>query len=387
MKNDDISKKIEQHAFLGTECHFEHGAMWQGDTDAQMLFKRFERAALNQTNSEPKAQFSRYNIWAEDLKSCIAEAVSAIEAGESQRAKDLLGLVHNGLSAFCSVQAILDNESGMKFAEHKTKTPARINGDTVILGVDAAWTAKEPSGTALIETAGEKYRIIKVGRSYQEFINGYEDRPKGSVPDFQTLLAACNRQGYFVDAIALDIPLANGPIMGRRACDNAISSNYGGRGASTHSPSAERPGPISQDIHTQLTGLGYTLALKPGQQGPVFLEVYPHTVILELFKLKYRMPYKVSKRGRYWPELSAPEKIREAVLQLNRLLDYLRPWFTNIDEHIMPLDPSVSYTEWKLKGQEDLLDALLSGLAGAMYLQGKIVAYGDDTGVIWVPKV
>ncbi|TFG88240.1 MAG: hypothetical protein E4H16_05365, partial [Candidatus Atribacteria bacterium] len=160
MKNDDISKTIEKYTSLSTECHFEHGEMWQGGTSADMFFRRLERAAINQADPESKAQFSRYNIWAEDLKSFIAGAVSAIEAGESQRANDLLSLAYNGLSAFCSVQAVLDNESGMKFEE--PQIPARVNGDTVILGIDAAWTAKEPSGTALIETAGEKYRIIKV---------------------------------------------------------------------------------------------------------------------------------------------------------------------------------------------------------------------------------
>ncbi len=52
-------------------------------------------------------------------------------------------------------------------------------------------------------------------------------------------------RGARVDLVAIDMPLARTPIVARRASDNAITRAFGGRYCGTHSPSAARPGPLS----------------------------------------------------------------------------------------------------------------------------------------------
>ena len=42
-----------------------------------------------------------------------------------------------------------------------------------------------------------------------------------------------------VDLVAIDMPIANLPITGRRVADRLVSAQFGGRGCSTHTPSVQ----------------------------------------------------------------------------------------------------------------------------------------------------
>lgn len=258
-----------------------------------------------------------------------------------------------------------------------------------VLGVDAAWTVNNPSGIALIEKSNAMYRIVKVGRSYSEFLTSInnEGRPKGGVPNFEALISFCNTLGYDIRVVALDLPLSIDPIVGRRVCDNLISSYYGNKGASTHTPNSNSPGPLADQISQQLLKLGFYLAPVSGTKEKVFMEVYPHVSIIELFSLDYRFPYKVGKNKKYWPELSIDDRKCKSIEQLNKLKAYLIDWFENLDEFVPDLDINVKYRSWEMKGREDVLDAVIAALTGALYLEGRISSYGDDKGVIWVPKL
>ncbi len=44
------------------------------------------------------------------------------------------------------------------------------------------------------------------------------------------------------------MPLATTPITNRRAADTAISSRFGPKGCAVHSPSAERPGAMADQL-------------------------------------------------------------------------------------------------------------------------------------------
>jgi hypothetical protein len=50
------------------------------------------------------------------------------------------------------------------------------------------------------------------------------------------------------------------------------------------------------------------------------------------------------------------------------------------------MEPTNYYSIKYLKGYEDLLDAVLSALVGCNFLEEKAEPFGDQTGVIWVPK-
>lgn len=178
--------------------------------------------------------------------------------------------------------------------------------ETFVLGVDAAWTAHNPSGVALFkcfEKEDKKPQLIKVARSYEEFCCNdkivWTEPVEGTAPDFEGLLKYCENQGWKVDLISLDIPLSPHPIVGRRLADNNISIAYGAYGAGTHSPSVERPGQISRDIYEQLSHCDFYWAGNAEYRSPAFIEGYPHTAIIELFDYPYRVPYKVENRSKY----------------------------------------------------------------------------------------
>jgi len=269
----------------------------------------------------------------------------------------------------------------------------RTKSRSLVLGVDAAWTLRNPSGLALIEGADPGYRIKRLARSYEEFTegegfiikNGF--KPTGSLPDFEAILRVCESSGEGpVSVIAFDMPLSLNPITRRRASDNLISREYGSRGAGTHSPSPLRPGELSDRIRASLLALGYGLGEEAGEKG-VFIEVYPHASLIELFDLKYRFPYKVHQTKKYWPSLSLEERRVKRVEVLNQLLAMLARWYENLAGFLEPLDPDDQYTGFELKGREDLLDALICALTGGLYLEKRIHGYGDSEGKIWVPKL
>ena len=98
-----------------------------------------------------------------------------------------------------------------------------------VLGIDAAWTAQQPSGVALVRVRRRvKPRLLAVARSDEEFLSieklgspAWRTRVYGTPPDIESLLRACERMaGHFPNLIALDIPLSNRPFAGRRFCDN-----------------------------------------------------------------------------------------------------------------------------------------------------------------------
>ena len=135
-----------------------------------------------------------------------------------------------------------------------------------------------------------------------------------------------------------------------------------------------------------LIGAGFHWAEKQSSPGPAFIEVYPHVAIIELFSYPCRFPYKVQKRGRYWPRLSADERLRKIGENFFELRSKLANDICNIDEFLPPLDPAVKYPLKFLKNHEDIIAALICGLVGHFFLKGEALPFGDDRGVIWVPS-
>ena len=181
-----------------------------------------------------------------------------------------------------------------------------------VLGIDAAWTVSQPSGVALaVETEGG-WRLAAVEASYGHFVgraNGDApgERPHGSKPDAAMLLGAARQLcGRRVDLVAVDMPMARRPIVGRRPCDTAISKRYGGKGAATHSPSAERPGKVSDALRTEFEALGYRLCTALPARG--LIEVYPHPALIEFMNETRRLAYKAGKTLIYWPDVSSDNR-------------------------------------------------------------------------------
>ena len=190
---------------------------------------------------------------------------------------------------------------------------------SAILGIDAAWTVGRPSGVALLEEQGRRWHCVALAPSYAQFDGlaagsavDWQARPPGSVPDLAALLAASRQllDGKPVQVIAVDMPLSLEPIRGRREADAAVSRAFGAQGCAVHSPSAERPGAVADRLRADAENLGYPLATAatPAGQTPALLEVYPHPALLRLLDARYRVPYKVANRRKYWPDATPAER-------------------------------------------------------------------------------
>ena len=280
------------------------------------------------------------------------------------------------------------------------KTPPRN-----LLGIDAAWTATNPTGLALLRPEGDRPRLLRIARSYDEAAALGE----GQAPDWLApvkvgpdalpdVLASWGP----VALAAVDMPLARSPITGRRPADTAVSSAYGARKAAVHSPSAERPGAVGVQLHKALEQAGLSLlttlttlttsesaSASPAPEGQWFFETYPHAAIIELLKLSRRLPYKVGKRSSFWPYAPAETRWRWAAVQL----DVLRAGLDQVIEGVAAAVPSaqelLGAIEKRrgplLKGVEDALDAVVCAWVAHELQAGRTQAFGDADGAILLP--
>ena len=182
------------------------------------------------------------------------------------------------------------------------------NNGPCVLGIDAAWTAHQPSGISLLQRTTSGWSCLAIAPSYEAFITqasgqGWDPEQKatGSRPDPAALLQASKQlAGAELSCVSVDMPLATSPITGRRAADTAISSRFGPKGCAVHSPSAERPGAIADQLRADFAALGYPLHTNGNEHSaPALIECYPHVALLALLKRDYRVPYKVSRSGKY----------------------------------------------------------------------------------------
>lgn len=178
------------------------------------------------------------------------------------------------------------------------------------------------------------------------------------------------------------MPLALTPITGRRASDKTVSSVYGARKCATHSPSAERPGPISDKLRADFESLGYSL-LTGAVSTPGLAEVYPHPALVELAGASERLMYKASRARLYWPHLSPVQRRKQLIIVWAQIAALLEPQVRGVAKllpQVTPYSPGIA-----LKAYEDTLDAVICAWIGIRILEGRALAYGDADSAIWVP--
>ena len=265
---------------------------------------------------------------------------------------------------------------------------------TTILGIDAAWTATEPSGIALVQRRASRWRCVAVAPSYAAFEGQVEgnapdwSRPAvGSAPDAANLLqAAMKLAGEPVTLVTIDMPVATSPILGRRTADQEVSRAFGAQWCSAHSPNQVRPGALGAKLSRQFNEQRYPIATAATLPGSThrLVEVYPHPALLMLLDRKRRVPYKVSKASRYWKKASIPERIRCLLSEFANVHHGLAQYIDDISVH-MPRACEVK-TLAALKPFEDALDALVCCWVGCEYLAGTAYPLGDDTAAVWCPR-
>ncbi len=258
-----------------------------------------------------------------------------------------------------------------------------------VLGIDAAWTLTQPSGVALVAGLRGAWRLIALATSYQRFLAladtrlTAQARPLGSQADAPALLASasvlCGRQ---IDLVAIDMPLAQSPIVGRRVSDDAVSKAYGGRKCGTHTPSALRPGRISDELKENFERTGYPLRTTSAAT-PGLIEVYPHPALVELAGAAELLPYKASKVRNYWPSLSPAERRERLYQQWAEIAALLEGEIKGVTAALPQLEPGA--TGVVVKAYEDVLDAVICAWVGVCALEGRAKPYGDKDSAIWIP--
>jgi len=265
-----------------------------------------------------------------------------------------------------------------------------------VLGIDAAWTTRNASAVALAACSDDgSWRLIKVAPSYAAFVGRPDYRAGQTIEpiDAAALLScAAALAGCSVGLVAVDMPLGHREITGRRRCDNLISSRYGSMGCSTHSPGIERPGAVGRTLYETLGRAGYPLQTAEAEAmpeaatrvtGPATIEVYPHPALLSLSGKSCRLPYKVGKRGKYWPGLSPARRTEMLLDQWACIVRMLETRIAGVEAALPPLPPGCTVRQ--LKNREDEIDAIICAWVGICALEGRAHAYGDEDAAIWVP--
>ena len=265
-----------------------------------------------------------------------------------------------------------------------------------ILGIDAAWTEREPTGVALIQGDRESCSVVCVAPSYDAFVACSQGAPvdwqaskfTGSWPNVAELIkASIEMASAELAVVATDIPIAKVPFESRRAADSAISKAFGGRGCSAHSPSAVRPGALGRSLMAQLDAEGFPLATTAPRPDDIrcTIEVYTHPALLALLRRDYRVPYKVLRSGKYWRGASVSERVSNLLAELENINLALGAFFGGAPISL-PLGQDVA-TLAGLKRYEDALDALVCAWVGLRFVDGAAASYGDDSAAIWVPEL
>ena len=140
-------------------------------------------------------------------------------------------------------------------------------------------------------------------------------------------------------------------------------------------------------MRANFAALGYPLQTNGNKKAaPAFIECYPHVALLALLKRDYRVPYKVSRSGKYWKadQLSRRERIERLLEQFQAIKDGLDEHISGIPD-VIPAPSEVS-TLASLKQVEDMLDGLIYAWIGIEHLEGRTVGLGDNTAAIWIPQ-
>jgi predicted RNase H-like nuclease len=259
-----------------------------------------------------------------------------------------------------------------------------------VLGIDAAWTLTQPSGVALVAEHRRAWRLVAAEPSYQRFQirakTGLktEARPRGSPPDPPELLASASMLcGCSVNLVAIDMPLAHTPIVGRRVADDAVSCVYGARKCGTHTPSASRPGRISDELRERFEKAGYPLLTKSIASVGI-IEVYPHPALVELANASNRLPYKASRLRAYWPSATPLRRRSRLFRQWRKIVTLLEDKIADVKVGLPRLELSASGLE--VKAYEDTLDAIICAWVAICALEGRATSFGDENSAIWIPK-
>lgn len=116
---DNIRAVLKFYFSLGKSevfCKLKH----YNENTEEYINSRLERAAFDQHDGNKVATFSRYAIWADDVRYLIKSAMEAISHRDIEKATEELTLALNVIGAFVDIQNMFDAQPGrMQFVNPK----------------------------------------------------------------------------------------------------------------------------------------------------------------------------------------------------------------------------------------------------------------------------
>lgn len=267
---------------------------------------------------------------------------------------------------------------------------------SVILGIDAAWTEKHPSGVALVKGCLQDWHCIAIAPSYESFVDIAANKQvdwnrglfKSSHLNVSALIGAAEKlAGESVDIVAIDMPISKDKITARRQADSSLSEDFGRFQAAVHSPSESIPGKHGERITKDFSHHGFEVSTTEGgsDSKKPLLEVYPHAALIRLLELNTRLKYKVAKSKKYWPNLSKENRMEFLMQNILAAYNVLNTFIKPTNPHGDIVFPAKPENFSHLKSIEDSLDALVCAWVGICHLNSKTTPYGDINAAIWVP--
>ena len=211
---------------------------------------------------------------------------------------------------------------------------------TVFLGLDLAWSARNPSGLAAIDIAG----------------NVLEARAQEAGDD--ALLAWVRGHLRPTTVLGIDMPTIVPNATGTRRCERELATDFRAAHAAPHPSSRARfpDGGRARRLLDALEGDGVVERLELGARpaGRFAFEVFPHPALVRLFGLPRIFQYK--KKTRPWPQVLAEwSRYRAALGSLYAADPPLR-----VPDWIPRAVTPPGYKRW-----DDLLDALTCAYVAA----------------------
>jgi hypothetical protein len=108
---DNIRAVLEFYSSLGKREAFYKLKHYNGNTE-EYIYSRLERAAFDQCDGNNVATFSRYAIWADDVRYLVKNAIEAVNHQDTAKATEELTLALNALGAFVDIQNMFDAQPG-----------------------------------------------------------------------------------------------------------------------------------------------------------------------------------------------------------------------------------------------------------------------------------
>ena len=239
-----------------------------------------------------------------------------------------------------------------------------------ILGWDAAWTPGGTGAWCLIDRVQEEWRVSwnRTSPKGEELLTELENMLQQDSPDL----------------VAVDLPVAHTPVRHYREADRATTRAFSRYGCPVHSPTPERPGPWGDQIMEVFKRHHVQVATSTPLSARSLVEVYPHTVCLDIVRAGYRVPYKIQRASRFYPHWSARKRQEAIARTLTQLLHAVEDRGLVVPEELWE-PPPLPLRHWKTR--EDRVDALLCALAGIGISEGRFLPFGSSDSAIWNPDL